>query len=361
MGGGNKSSGRGKGHGQNHPKLARWTCEICNYNHPGSHSFCSWCYNPTSTPTSTSTRHSPPKRSRWSRWRDRSADLGHGPGVESRSFDIATPISPPTKETFTVLNWLREQNGVDPTVFALLERAAAASVPPSPPKEPWKDLQSSHAKLKALESQISKADDRINKLADDLQDAQELKASLIDKKKEVSSHIESIMPGSLSGKTNAHHAGYEDQSRYYEKIIRSLQSKLSAGLPAAGSKDQTELYDTLFHGKLPDDDLPDDISINSSKVNDSEHHAGSEPPAATSDVPAAPADVAPATPAAAAADPSSLVVDKDGFGFNPAPKRVSRLGTPYTRQRARSLDGDQRPLFAARAVPFAPASSKETA
>ena len=388
MGGNNyyhfAGKGKGKsliGKGRGKPS-AKWTCRTCSFTHPASMNHCPWCDNVTSASLTSSSQHSssaphiPPKRkpSRWNRnkrddWNVGSDDYDHDWSLRNRrnylfdsnyqSFDIGTPSAPPAKESQVVIDWLQECDDIDPAVINLLKRATEAKPEPKVPIEPWKDLQSSHAKLKSISDQIGKADSRIARLEEDLHYAQELRQSLDEKEKGLRLHIESIMPGSFGTQNDHVHAG--KQAIFYEQLIRAVQASLSAGLPQAGSPAQTDVYDMVFHGKLPAASVPADqapapTSLTSETIHSDEAAAPPSPGAAMS-------EAASVGAASGVADDSSLVVDKDGFGFNPAPKRAARLAQPYARARAMSLDMSDRPLFSARpaASPLCPGKDKAAA
>ena len=202
-------------------------------------------------------------------------------------------------------------------MLGTLKRTIEVPHPVQAPREPWKDLQSAHAKLKRLDHSLDVIESKIAKINQDLTAAQDAREDMLASRDELTALIDSYSPKS-------------DQSKYVntlENIIKSIQAKLSAGMPAAGSDSQSQLYDTVFKGittpprsEKGDGEHDETQSISSEPMHES--HPLVSGPDAELDA----AQAAPASP-----DPSSLVVDKDGFGFNPVPRKASSLSAHYAR------------------------------
>ena len=221
------------------------------------------------------------------------------------------------------MQWL-QQHGVDQETLGALRRTVSPPTQVQAPREPWKDLQSAHAKVKTIDKQLDAIDDKINDINRELASAQDARDDLVAKRDEIIATIDTLTPKSeLSSYVSS-----------LEKIIKSIQSKLSAGLPEAGSDSQTSLYNTVFKGSTtPPISIPGD-SVHDRDMDDvrsvcSEQQQNESKPQTNDLSPVT--EPAAATATAGSPDPTEFLVDTQGFGFNPVPRKGNALSAPYTK------------------------------
>ena len=376
---GGRGRGNGKGKGANGNK---WQCAGCCYSHPSSTLSCPWCStSPYSIPSQSyaasrnnagpihnhkdhsdwepnhhNHKHSDWRSNRKTRWGNYQHHLqqpnqrvqpsrqpqqqpqqpkGHGED-ECDDFDISTPPTnnPSDQVVNQVLAWLKEKG--ESSVAETIQRVQAhdkADQPAPAPKDPVRDLQSTRDKLKSVQYQLDTINNHINNIQADLEAALDTRNALSEKQDDLQKHIESIMPGASNNNDSIHKAAS------YEHIIRAIQSKLATGVPEAGSDDSKELFDIVYHGIVKEVAAPaPSATVPPADKSTSQNENGTSPEAK---------------------DDSSFVVDENGFGFNPVPRKASHLSAPYMRRpRAASADAARgAALFASK--PCAMAKAEE--